>query len=63
MVVLKQLNYPISMSLIVFKSVDCVMNDCFNDPCLVVNFLIFTDIEQVVAKRCLTEKLLIINRN
>ena len=32
-VVLKQLNYPISMLPILFRSVDIIANDHVNDPC------------------------------
>ena len=44
-VLLKQLNYPVSMLTILFKSIDCMVNDRLNDPWFpveVVNLLIFT---------------------
>ena len=42
-VVLKQLNYLISMLPIVFRSVDRIVNDHKNDPCQICKFLHFYD--------------------
>ena len=42
-VVLKQLNYPISMLPSLIRSVDRIVNDTKITPVVVVNFLLFTD--------------------
>ena len=61
-VVLKQLNYPISMHPILFIFVDRIVNDHQIDPCRCFKFTNFF-IQQIVSWRRLTKKRQIININ
>ena len=53
-IILKQLNYPIAMLPILFRSVDRMLNDHSNTPYRSCKFTFFLLIQQMVAKKRLT---------